>query len=325
MNLADPAHAALTMLLGHQAKREVLRARFRTLAAMQVQVREQGRHLGGRPPYGYRLVDGGPHPNAAHARWGRRLHRLDPDPATAPHVQRIFAHRLAGHSTASIARALNDHGVPCPSSSDPERNTHRTGEAWTLRTVAEILANPRYTGRQVWNRQCTDHEPAGHASPSQPRRAKTRRNPQSEWIVSRHRAHPALVSEREFVAAQQISATLAPADGRHRSYQLTGLVRCGMCGRRMVAHWVHGRPGYRCRHGQTSASPRRADRPKRLYVREDRLLIALAEQLSDQVAGGDVAAHLRAAGIAVVWNAAGHALQTQHDGHSRTSRGRRGV
>ncbi|MEH1127151.1 recombinase family protein [Micromonospora sp. CPCC 206061] len=27
------------------------------------------------------------------------------------------------------------------------------GEGWTLRSVAAILANPRYTGRQIWNRQ----------------------------------------------------------------------------------------------------------------------------------------------------------------------------
>src|SRR2546423_9387023 len=60
------------MLLGHQSRREVLRSRFRTAAAMRAQVRDQGRHQGGRPPYGYRLVDAGPHPNAAHARWDRQ-------------------------------------------------------------------------------------------------------------------------------------------------------------------------------------------------------------------------------------------------------------
>ena len=40
--------------------------------AMAAQTREQGRYLGGRPPYGYRLADAGPHPNKAHAAWGRR-------------------------------------------------------------------------------------------------------------------------------------------------------------------------------------------------------------------------------------------------------------
>ncbi|WP_245719020.1 recombinase family protein [Micromonospora rhizosphaerae] len=87
----SPTHRGLVMMLGAQSKREVQRARFRVIAAMQAQAREQGRYLGGRPPYGYQLADAGPHPNAAHARWGRRLNRLEPDPATAPHVRWMFA------------------------------------------------------------------------------------------------------------------------------------------------------------------------------------------------------------------------------------------
>lgn len=90
----DPTHQALMMLLGAQSRREVVRARHRVLAAMRVQAGEQGRFLGGRPPYGFRLVDDGPHPNRAHARWGRRRRRLDPDPDTAPWVRWIF--RAAG-------------------------------------------------------------------------------------------------------------------------------------------------------------------------------------------------------------------------------------
>ena len=56
---------------------------------------------------GYRLGDAGPHPNKAHAAWGRRAHRLEPDPVTAPVVRWMFAQRLAGHSAARITRALN--------------------------------------------------------------------------------------------------------------------------------------------------------------------------------------------------------------------------
>lgn len=108
VDLDNPTHQALLMLLGAQAKQEVQRARFRTTAAMQAQAREQGRHLGGRPPYGYRIVDAGPHFNRAHAAWGRRLHRLEPDPETAPWVRWIFARRLEGHSTTSITRMLNE-------------------------------------------------------------------------------------------------------------------------------------------------------------------------------------------------------------------------
>jgi site-specific DNA recombinase len=137
--------------LGLSSKREVTRTSIRVRTAMAVQVREQGRYLGGRPPYGYRLGDAGPHPNKAHAAWGRRAHRLEPDPETAHIVRWIFARRLAGHSVARIARALNEAGVPCPSAADPGRNPHRAGAGWTLGTVATVLSNPRYTGRQVWN------------------------------------------------------------------------------------------------------------------------------------------------------------------------------
>jgi DNA invertase Pin-like site-specific DNA recombinase len=54
VDLADPVHRALVTVLGAKARHEVVRARHRTLAAMRAQTVEQGRFLGGRPPYGYR-------------------------------------------------------------------------------------------------------------------------------------------------------------------------------------------------------------------------------------------------------------------------------
>ncbi|WP_422769004.1 recombinase family protein [Plantactinospora sp. WMMC1484] len=195
INFNDVTHQALLMLLGAQAKREVQRARFRTTMAMQAQTRVQGRYLGGRPPYGYRLVDAGPHPNQAHARWGRRLHRLEPDPETAPNVTWMFAQRLAGHSIAGIARLLNDKNVPCPSAADRERNPHRSGNGWRLRTVAAILANPRYTGRQVWNRNRTDSERTQNQLPGLMQ--VHRLNAGTQWAISAKPTHPSLVSVQD--------------------------------------------------------------------------------------------------------------------------------
>ena len=106
-------------VLGLSSKREVTRTSIRVRAAMAAQTREQGRYLGGRPPYGYQLADAGPHPNKAHAAWGRSAHRLEPDPETEHVVRWMFAQRLAGHSVARIARALNDAAVPWPSAADP--------------------------------------------------------------------------------------------------------------------------------------------------------------------------------------------------------------
>ncbi len=120
-------HEQTMLALGLQSKQEITRTRIRVRTAMAAQTREQGRYLGGRPSYGYRLADAGPHPNKAHAAWGRRAHRLEPDPVTAPVVRWMFAQRLAGRSVARITRALNDAGIPCPSAADPKRNPHRSG------------------------------------------------------------------------------------------------------------------------------------------------------------------------------------------------------
>ncbi|WP_165449595.1 recombinase family protein [Krasilnikovia cinnamomea] len=64
---------------------------------------------------------------------------------TAPHVRLIFARRLAGLSTAGIARELNERRIPSPGVYHRVRNPHRAQAVWTLRVVAAILANPRYT------------------------------------------------------------------------------------------------------------------------------------------------------------------------------------
>jgi len=181
--------------------------------------------------------------------------------AAAP-VRWIFARRRAGHSVARIARALNEAGVPCPSSADPGRNLHRTGAGWTLGTVTTILSNPRYTGRQVWNRQRTDRDLTDPADVSLGHKSLQRWNLPDGWVISRKPAHPALVSEADFIAAQDISAARGPAPGaspnapRERRYLLAGLPVCGGCGRRMESAWSNGKAAYRCRHGHTTASRR---------------------------------------------------------------------
>ena len=91
-------------VLGLSSKREITRTNIRVRTAMAAQTREQGRYLGGRPPYGYRLADAGPHPNKAHAAWGRRAHRLEPDPEHRA--------RRAVDVRAAAGRALVWRGLP---------------------------------------------------------------------------------------------------------------------------------------------------------------------------------------------------------------------
>jgi len=188
----------------------------------------------------------------------------------------MFAQRLAGHSAARITHALNDAEVPCPSAADPGRNPHRTGAGWTLRTVAAILANPRYTGRQVWNRQRTDFDLADPSDTALGHRQVQRWNLPEGWVISKRPAHTALVSEGDFIAAQDTAAARGPAGPAVRRYLLAGLLACGRCGRRLESAWSNGKPAYRCRHGHSSATRPQPRRPGNTYVREDQILPHLA-------------------------------------------------
>ncbi|RKT87321.1 Recombinase zinc beta ribbon domain-containing protein [Saccharopolyspora antimicrobica] len=317
VELGSPVHQALIVLLGAQAQREVVRARHRVKAAMAAQTRLEGRFLGGRPPYGYRLADAGPHPNTTHAQWGRRVHVLEPDPETAPWVRWMFTERARGRSVASLARELNDRSVPCPAEADQTRNSHVPAGQWIARTIALILENPRYTGRQVWNRHTTKGH-GGEGRPSGRGSGRVRRSSVQDWEVSELLSHTALVDEATFIAVQGIRAARTAKDGQRRRYVLAGLVVCGECGRRMDAHWVHGRAGHRCRHGYRAGIPRSSQAPRTVYVREDHLLDALPKLLNQQGwkpleddVTCDVGEQLHRAGLEIVcshagWNSGRH-------------------
>jgi site-specific DNA recombinase len=111
-----------------------------------------------------------------------------------------------------------------------------------------------------------------------------------------------LVSEEDFVA-QAIHAPQQTGDGATRTYLLAGLLRCELCRRRMDSHWVNDRPGYRCRHGHTSAKPPTTARPRNLYLREDTILTDLATKLSHITKSRDphsLAEYLRTNAIMIV-------------------------
>ena len=142
--------------------------------------------------------------------------------------------------------------------------------------MAAILANPRYTGRQVWNRQRTDFDLVDPANTALGHRQVQRWNLPEGWVISKHPAHPALVSEAGFVAAQEATGPRGPAGPATRRYLLAGLLACGQCGRRLESAWSNGKPAYRCRHGYTSAIGPEHGRPRNTYVREDQILPHLA-------------------------------------------------
>jgi hypothetical protein len=135
----------------------------------------------------------------------------------------MFAQRLARHSLARITRALNDASVPCPSAANPARNPHRSGSAWTLTTVA-ILSNPRYTGRQVWNRQRTDHDLIDPANTTLGHRQVQRWNLPAGWVTRPFQDHdvsPRMVKGRSILwLAQRVASVVSNSDVGAGEYPL---------------------------------------------------------------------------------------------------------
>ena len=272
---ASDAHDLIMNLYGGMGKGERNRIKTRVRTAMNAQVALDGRYQGGRPPYGYRLADAGPHPNPAKAADGRRLHVLEPHPDYAPIVKRIFSDYLDGTGIKAIASALTAEGIPSPSAADPNRNRHRSSSrgAWGQSAIRAILKNPRYTGYQVWARQRKDEVlldiddvAAGHVT-------KQRWNPEDEWQWSREPAHEALISKDDWQAVQDEFAAgtrrSAPSRRRTHDYMLKGMITCSSCGRKLVANVVRGRLQYRCRMKDEYPG---LDHPRSLSVREDQLL-----------------------------------------------------
>jgi DNA invertase Pin-like site-specific DNA recombinase len=264
------AHSLIMSVYAGMSKAERRRIQVRVRSAMIAQVEREGRFLGGRPPYGYRLADAGPHHNPVLAALGARRHRLEPDPRAASVVEQIFAMRIAGYGARRIANALDADGIPCPSAHDPARNRHRSSAGWRTGTVRAILGNPRYTGHEVWNKQSKIEVLMDPHNVGLGVRTLMRWNPRAEWVSSTNAAHPAIVNAEDFEQAQHTHAVR----GTHRTYLLRGLLRCSLCGRRMEGAWNNGRANYRCRHPVLGA-----ELPRSVFVREDRLLPHLAALL----------------------------------------------
>ena len=195
------AHDLVMSLFGGLSKAERARIQRHVRAAMHTMATTGGRYLGGRPPYGYRLAPTVAHPNPEKARHGAMLNRLEPDPATAPIVRRIFEQRLAGCGYGAIAGDLNRDGVLSPSGHDPTRNRHRDPRGWAESAVRAIVRNARYTGHEVWGRQRHDYELIDPMAPADGHVRRMRWTDERDWVWSPDPTHEPLVSREDWERA----------------------------------------------------------------------------------------------------------------------------
>jgi site-specific DNA recombinase len=132
-----------------------------------------------------------------------------------------------------IANHLNNLRRPSP-----------RGGLWSFTSIRDILLNPAYTGRIVFNRiqksryhGIRDGNIVAHDDLHE---GKLNRNvnDKKDWIIIDN-AHDALVTDKQFEAAQSamkkrahVSATRSP----NHVYLLSGLMRCSKCGESMQGH-----------------------------------------------------------------------------------------
>ncbi|MFF3909829.1 recombinase family protein [Streptomyces sp. NPDC001848] len=303
----NEAHDLVMSVFGGMSKGERNRIKIRVRTAMSSQVQLQGRYLGGRPPYGYRIADAGAHPNPSKAAVGQRIHKLEPDPVAAPIVQRIFTMYVDGMSDSGIAAQLTREGIPCPSAHDATRNPHRTKTAWQQGAVRAILINPRYTGYEVWNKQRkeerlldVDDVTLGHTT-------RMTHNPAEEWIRSNEPAHEAIISRSRFDTVQTLRRQRARNQGRQeragkqgaRPYALRGRIRCSLCGRKMQPATIRNHVYYRCEFkDQEAALYPDLTHPRTINLREDIVCHALDPWIARAFAPDRLTATIEALALA---------------------------
>ena len=128
---------------------------------------------------------------------------LEVDPVAAPIVREIFASSRLGNGLAEICKELNGRG------------TTNRGRRWQQNNVHYLLTNEAYTGTAVWGVKSKDEK-----------------NPEPVRVEN---AWPALVSRELFDLVQQGLHQRAPTVQRPArvgsQYLLSGLLRCGVCGK----------------------------------------------------------------------------------------------
>ncbi|WP_077062424.1 recombinase family protein [Streptomyces sp. MP131-18] len=157
------------------------------------------------------------------------------------------------------------------------RDRHRSGIAWSKSAVRTILANPRYTGHEVRNKQRKEESLIDVEDVALGHRTKQTWNDKNDWVFSEEPAHPALITKGTFERAQRRLASRGPAStGRHvrtqHPYAFKRLITHRTCGRRMHGNWVRDEAYYRCRFPAEYAIANKIDHPRSAYVREADLI-----------------------------------------------------
>lgn len=197
---------------------------------------KNGEFIGAFPPYGY-LKDRDDN------------HKLVPDPDTAHFVHQIFLWKAEGIGINTIARRLNEMGVPSPAkyrylSGIFKKEPSGNGAIWQGQSIKLITSNLMYAG----------HMAQGKSKKSLHDGQLKTMIPQSDWVVVRD-THEPIIDEDTFNKVQEIKeeqtrlhVTLNGkyADISNKENVFKGLLRCDDCKTKMVRYKDVSKAGSVC-------------------------------------------------------------------------------
>jgi len=209
-----------------QYERQAIRAR--TMRGKRKRAESGQQPQRSRPPFGYLIVT---HADVTRGTYPpEMLGRYVIVEDKAAIVCRLFEGYTAGtHSMPSLARALNQEGVPTPGG----------GRAWLEPTLRFLLTNPVYKGQPASGRQKTVVDEGRlqqvHKLNGRPITRPEMRvaRPQNEWVAL---SAPPLVTADIWQAAQERMVQMRTFQGGNprRTYMLSGKVFCPHCGAQAV-------------------------------------------------------------------------------------------
>jgi len=178
----------------------------------------------------------------------------DPDAQAQALIQLVFTTFERCGSIGGVLRYLVAHDLQLPKRL---RGGPAKGELSWVRprreTVREILRNPAYTGTYAYGRRPVDPQ---KRTSGKPWSGRTITRP-DDWMVCLHDQWPAYISWEAYLRhLRQIEANQPQRLGvpRRGTALLSGLIRCGQCGRRMHTRYSDNGQGgrYVCSYVMTN-------------------------------------------------------------------------
>ena len=220
--------------------------------------RREGKYIGGFPIYGSQKDPAD-------------KNHIIPDPEATEVVRQIYRWSLEGHGRQSIARLLNQQGIPNPTRYKAERGwscNHPMKNdfgLWNKVTVGRILTNEMYTGVMIQGRR----RKVSYKS------KVVIDTPESEWYRVEG-THEAIIDRATFEAVQRGLRLRTKTDGSGEAHLLSGLVKCADCGATM-SKCSNGKRSYlRCKLYADSGK-------NKLCTRHSVRLDQLIELVSDRI------------------------------------------